>query len=118
MDWEYVRPEDAFAGQIWVGISESDAACFTESDLVADEIIDPAACEGDTKLGLVCDLDGEKDIAADFVCEIYADGYALVVCVDRDNEVVDGERKPKNGNPESNGVPDRDSGSGAVLSDS
>lgn len=118
MDWEDVSPEDAFAGQIWVGISENGAACFAESDLAADETIDLAAREGDTKLGLVCDLDGEKDIAADFVCEIYADGYALVVCVDRDNEVVDGESKPKNGNPESNGVPDRNSGSGAVLSDS
>lgn len=93
MDREYVSPKDAFSGQIWVRVSENDTACFAESDLATEEPVNLAACEGDPKSGLVCDLDGEKDVATDLICDLYADGYALVICVDRDGEVKKGDRE-------------------------
>lgn len=118
MDGEYVGPEDAFAGQIWVGVSENDTACFPENDLASDEPVNLTACEGDTKSGFVCDLDGEKDVATDLICGLYADGYTLVVCVDRDGEVKQRDREAENRKPESNGISGGDGRSGAVLCES
>ena len=104
VDWEYVSPKDVFAGQIWMGISEHNGACLAESDLVSSEIDDITACKRNPESGFVCDLDGQKDIAANLVSVLYANGYTLVVCVDRGNEVVDGKHKSKNGDPESDDV--------------
>lgn len=104
MDGEYFSPEDAFTGQIRVGVGENDIACFTESNLLADEIIDIAAREGNPKPGLVCDLDGEKDVSADLIRALYADGYTLVICVNRDGEIKDGESKTEDCKPERNGI--------------
>lgn len=104
MDWEYVSPENVFAGQIWMGIGENDSACLAESDLVSGGLDDLTACKRNPESGFVCDLDGQKDIAANLVSVLYANGYTLVICVDRDNKVVDGEREAQNGDPESDDV--------------
>ena len=115
MDWEYVSTEDAFAGQIWMGVGKNDGACFTESDFAAGEVIDFAACKRNAKPGFVCDLDRQKNIAADFVCGLYAEGYTLVICEDRDGEIKKRQKKAKDGDPKRDGRPDGDNVIRATL---
>lgn len=119
MDWEYVSPEEIFAGQLWMSIGVNDGACIAENDFMAGKIIDFAACERDTKSGFVCDQNRQNDIAADFICGLYADGYTLVICVNRDGEIINRKQKAENGKPKGNNIPDGMTGSlSAGLSDS
>ena len=107
MDREYVSPEEIFAGQLWMSIGVNDGACIAENDFMAGKIIDFAACERDTKSGFVCDQNRQNDIAADFICGLYADGYTLVICVDLGGRRYNKNHEAENGKPKGDSIPDR-----------
>lgn len=119
VDWEYVSPENVFSGQLRMGVGKNDSACFAESNFTVGEGIDFTACKRNAKSGLVCDLNRQNGIAVDFINSFYTDGYTLVICVNRDGEIINRKQKAENGKPKGNNIPDGMTGSlSAGLSDS